>query len=127
MDEASIAGVVAITMALMEGFFGLTKFIINKYTDNDIAKGSSCNKQYIDLANKLDNMQNNLVDITRDSKKMVEMHSMYDGDGTPIWYVPRSWAETQKEIAERLQAITEVNMKMLGIIERLENRLDRGR
>jgi len=32
--------------------------------------------------------------------EMYKMHDKYDADGVPLWYTPRSWSETQKEIIE---------------------------
>lgn len=118
MNEVLIAGVVAITMALMEGLFGLVRFIVNKYS---IAQETIYEKK---IEDKLVIIAERLDDTADDAKKLVDMHSMYDGDGTPIWYVPRSWADTQKEVVDKLQVITLTMHKMLVIIERLEKRLD---
>lgn len=112
MEAGALALVVGITVALIEGGIGLIKFLVNKIKKEEdaIARES--------LSRKVDR-------IAKDTASMLDMHSRYDSDGTPLWYVPRSWSETQKEIVDQLRIITETNMKMLGIIERLERRLEK--
>ncbi len=57
-------------------------------------------------------------------QQLSTLHARVDKDGTPLWYVPRSWSETQREIVKRLEKITQIEIKMLGIIERLESKLE---
>ncbi len=45
---------------------------------------------------------------------MVRMHTATDADGTPIWYHPRSWEETQKEI---LTILVQINSSLEQIKE----------
>lgn len=111
MENAALVAVIGITMAIIQGGIGLVKFLINKYS----------HKETDDKANATFKKLVKIEDLT---VKLHEMHNRYDSDGTPIWYVPRSWADTQKDIVDHLHSITEMNMKMLGIIERLERRLD---
>ena len=111
METAALALVVGITVALIEGGIGLIKFLVNKLKKEEEVKMQELMLQKIDK-------------IGEETSKTLDMHARYDTDGTPLWYVPRSWADTQKEIVDRLHGITEMNMKMLGIIERLERRLE---
>ena len=110
-DIAALAAVVGITVALIEGGIGLIKFLVNKLKKEEEAKNQEL------LLQKLDK-------IAEETSRLDEMHARFDLDGTPLWYVPRSWADTQKEIVDRLHVISEMNMKMLGIIERLERRIE---
>jgi len=41
-----------------------------------------------------------------------------------MWYVPRSWAESQDKLAEKIQMISQTQLQVLGIIERLERRIE---
>ena len=112
MEATALVAVVGITVALIEGGIGLIKFLVNKLKkDKDDDK--------INLVLK------RLERINDNTAKTLDMHNRYDADGTPLWYVPRSWADTQKDVVDQLRIITETNMKMLGIIERLERRLEK--
>ena len=94
--------IIALTVLLAEGLIEITKSIIAKFLDKD--------KKY--LSSDQNMMLRNLYDL----------HARYDLDGTPLWYVPRSWAETQKEIAENLRVVSENQKITLTIIERLDRR-----
>ena len=36
-------------------------------------------------------------------KLLHNLHNVKDSDGSPIWYVPRSWAATQREIVDKIK------------------------
>ena len=112
MEVGALVAVVGITVALIEGGIGLIKFLVTKIKKEEAAIARES------LSIKIDKIAEN-------TSKTLDMHNRYDSDGTPLWYVPRSWSETQKEIVDQLRIITETNMKMLGIIERLERRLEK--
>lgn len=42
----------------------------------------------------------------RQLHELYELHHRFDDDGAPLWYVPRSWGETQKEIAKSLENVS---------------------
>ena len=104
MSGGLIAAVVAITVCAVEGFIGIIKMLIDKFVDKD--------RNYL------------TEEQTMHLKNLYDLHTHYDMDGVPLWYVPRSWAETQKEIADKLCMLSETQNKTLDIIERLERRLD---
>ena len=112
METAALVAIIGITVALIEGGIGLIKFLVTKLKKDGEVKVQDIILQKIEK-------------IGEETSKTLDMHSRYDADGTPLWYVPRSWAETQKEITNRLHVITEMNMKMLVIIERLERRIEK--
>jgi len=103
MSESILIAIVGITVVLAEGLVGLGRLLITKFTEKD--------KKY--LTDEEHQMLANLHDL----------HSRYDGDGTPIWYVPRSWAGTQKEIVGMLGDIAATQHKTMDLIDRLERRL----
>jgi len=124
MDTAQTAGIVIVTVAIVQGLIGLVKYIINKQKESkeEISQGHIEDKLDI-ISEKLNNTC--LTDVERDQlKSLYDMHARYDGNGVPMWYVPRSWADINKEMAEKLQTIGEVQLKMLVIIERLERRIE---
>ena len=56
------------------------------------------------------------------SKRIFEMHDAKDGDGVYSWYVPRSWADTQKDIVTILQNISSSQEIIAATLERMERR-----
>lgn len=111
MTGAETAGIVAITMAVIETLTGLVKYVIGKYTPE---KQKECCSA---LEHKVERINQRLASLH-------DMHTRFDSEGVPVWYFPRGWTETQKEIVDKLQVISQLEMKMLGIIERLERRLE---
>ncbi len=98
METAALAAVVGITVALMEGGFSLIRFLVNKLKKEEEAKVQEV------ILQKLEK-------IAEETAKNA--------------WSQQNWADTQKEIVDRLHVISEINMKMLVIIERLERRLDK--
>ena len=42
------------------------------------------------------------------AEELHELHTLHDrldGDGVPLWYVPRTWHDTQKEMLKELRLI----------------------
>lgn len=52
-----------------------------------------------------------------------DQHDKYDSDGTPLWYVPRSWQDTQKLIVEQLRAIGVSQQRTVEMLSRLEAKI----
>ena len=55
---------------------------------------------------------------------LMEMHRHFDQDGTPLWYVPRSWSSTQSSIVEICQQISNTQVLLVQAMERLEKKLN---
>jgi len=74
------------------------------------------------------NIMSNQSELLRSVKDTVEwtkdIHNKFDTDGAPIWYVPRSWSETQKEIVEMLREISNKLQRLDDILSRLDRRLN---
>ena len=98
METAALAAVVGITVALMEGGFSLIRFLVNKLKKEEEAKTQEA------ILQKLEKIRE---------------------ETSKSSWAQENWADTQKEIVDRLHGITEMNMKMLVIIERLERRLEK--
>jgi hypothetical protein len=98
METTALVAIVGITVALIEGGIGLIKFLINKIKKDDDTKTQEA------ILLKLERIAK---DTARNS------------------WVQQNWADTQKEIVDRIHVITEMNMKMLVIIERLERRIEK--
>ena len=50
--------------------------------------------------------------------------SRQDSDGTPLVYVPRSWAETQKEMQQIMTQIVNDQRRIADILDRIEKKLE---
>ena len=57
--------------------------------------------------------------------RLDDSHAKYDSDGTPLWYVPRSWIKTQKEISKTLDQITQTLSTIAGTQKAIVRTLDR--
>lgn len=57
--------------------------------------------------------------------RLDDAHAKYDSDGTPLWYVPRSWIKTQKEISKTLDQITQTLSTIAGTQKAIVRTLDR--
>ena len=51
--------------------------------------------------------------------------SKCDTDGTPLVYVPRSWAEIQKDMQQVMTKIVNDQRRIADILDRIEKKLDK--
>ena len=66
-----------------------------------------------------------LVDEERDwIQHTYKVISRQDSDGTPLVYVPRSWAETQKEMQQVMIQIVNDQRRIADILDRIEKKLE---
>jgi hypothetical protein len=57
-------------------------------------------------------------------KTLYEMHQQFDANGTPIWYVPRSWTQLQQDIAQNMAKLAHHQERIVSCLERLERQLE---
>jgi hypothetical protein len=126
MAGAETAGLLAIAMLLGQGLIELIKFLIGKFADKNNEKGPA--PATVEQIQKIihDAVKQSLLHEPQAGqlRTLYEMHMKFDNDGTPIWYVPRSWNETMKDIVDKLYKVTETQNKTLALIERLERRVE---
>lgn len=66
-----------------------------------------------------------LVDEERDwIQHTYKVVSRQDSDGTPLVYVPRSWAETQKDMQQIMTQIVNDQRRIADILDRIEKKLE---
>ncbi len=65
------------------------------------------------------------AELLRYSRELFNMHNKFDADGVPIWYVPRSWADTQGHILETVHEVAHIQEKLADTMERCVGILDR--
>ena len=53
-----------------------------------------------------------------------EIMSKCDTDGTPLVYVPRSWAETQKDMQQIMTQIVNDQRRIADILDRIDKKLE---
>ena len=58
-------------------------------------------------------------------KNIDEILSKSDPDGTPLVYVPRSWAEVQKEMQHIMTQIVNDQRRIADILDRMDKKLDK--
>ena len=54
-----------------------------------------------------------------------ELHERCDADGTPLVYVPRSWAEIQRNMQHIMTKIVNDQRRIADILERIDQKLDK--
>ena len=53
-----------------------------------------------------------------------DLHEKCDTDGTPLVYVPRSWAEIQRNMQHVMTKIVNDQRRIADILERIDKKLD---
>ncbi len=54
-----------------------------------------------------------------------ELHERCDTDGTPLVYVPRSWADIQRNMQHIMTKIVNDQRRIADILERIDQKLDK--
>lgn len=57
-------------------------------------------------------------------RRLYDLHCNFDNDGVPLWFIPRSWIETQKEMAELMKDISQSQGSMAEVMQTLLERLE---
>ena len=66
-----------------------------------------------------------LTDEERASLKSIStVLSKCDSDGTPLVYVPRSWAEVQKDMQQVMTKVVNDQRRIADILDRIEKKLE---
>ncbi len=66
-----------------------------------------------------------LMDDERDwMQHTYKVISRQDSDGTPLVYVPRSWAETQKDMQQVMIQIVNDQRRIADILDRIDKKLE---
>lgn len=77
------------------------------------------------LVTKSIRKQSVLMDEERDwLKDMHEVMSKCDADGTPLVYVPRSWAEIQKDMQHVITKLVSDQRRIADILDRIDKKLE---
>ena len=99
-EMPALAAVIAITMGLLK----VIEMLISKKSSKD-----SCLS--LEERNWLQGLH--------------ELHERCDSDGTPLVYVPRSWAEIQRNMQHIMTKIVNDQRRIADILERIDKKLDK--
>ena len=66
-----------------------------------------------------------LCDMNERGKKLWSMHDRYDEDGSPMWYIPRSWNQQNIEIAKILNQVVTTQLDIVKTLERMETKFNK--
>jgi len=100
MDYAITALVVGIVMALIK--------VIEKLIDHNGEKKSIL-----------------MTDEREWLRELYTQHQKFDENGTPIWYVPRSWDDTQQEIVKALTTVVGDQRRIAELLDKIEQRYEK--
>ena len=121
MGVAETTGIVFVVALMLQGLFKLGSHLIDKNLETK-AENSVTNKELLDaLTNRKCGLNNRQAEqLTR----LDDLHNRMDVDGTPLWYVPRSWANQQKEIVDAVRGIAETQFKTMSLLEQMQKKLE---
>ncbi len=69
-------------------------------------------------------IEREVTEIRNTLKQLYDWHNKSDDSGRLLWYLPRDWVETQKEIVEACQQITITQKSIVKILEKMEMRIN---
>ena len=98
-EMPALAAVIAITMGLLK----VIEMLISKKSSKD-----SCLS--LEERNWLQGLH--------------ELHERCDTDGTPLVYVPRSWAEIQRDMQRVMPKMVTDQKRIADILDRIDKKLD---
>lgn len=128
MGPAETTGLVLFSVIVFQGLMKLISVLVDKF-GNGTKSNSILPKDLLeaisDVHSEIKEKKCGLTEIQGQELKMLhDLHNIKDADGTPLWYVPRSWAVTQKETVDKLHLITETQFKIVDAVSRLERKLE---
>ena len=100
LEMPALAAVIAITMGLIK----VIEMLISKKSSKD-----TCLNQ--EERNWLQGLH--------------DLHEKCDTDGTPLVYVPRSWAEIQRNMQHIMTKIVNDQRRIADILERIDKKIDK--
>ena len=69
------------------------------------------------------NRNNNKSVLTSEEKRQLQalfdLHQRFDEDGVALWYVPRSWGDTQNAMANILKDILNTQEQIVKILDKM--------
>ena len=130
-SNASIVGLFTVLVTLSVSLAKVVEFLIKKalpkkdtLSEIEFNKIKDIYALLETIMKKTDDDSENLKEQYEWTSELYRLHNKTDGDGVPLWYVPRSFIETQKEIVTILLSISSQMDKSTYVLDSLLKRLE---
>jgi len=130
-SNASMVGLFTLLITLSVSLAKVIEFLIKKalpkkntLSDEEYNKIKDIYAVLESLSKKTEEESENLDEQHEWIHEMYRLHSKVDGDGIPLWYMPRSFIETQKEVVSILLNISSQMDKSTYVLDSMLKRLE---
>lgn len=93
MNGLETGGVIVLALGLVE----IIKMLINRRKNNIPMQVTPT----VETGGLTDKQKHQL-------QTLYDLHYRFDDNGAPLWYIPRSWGDTQKDIAKLLETVVHI-------------------
>jgi len=115
---------VVLSVSLLKIIDFLIKFLIKKVTPKENVLSEKERNLIKEMHSWLEDISEKNNDEHEWLKELRDVHDKTDRDGVPLWYVPRSLVDMQKEIITLLQNISQHQSKINFILETLISKIN---
>ena len=126
-----MVGLFSLLITLSIGLVKVIEFLIKKAMPKKKVLSEDESNIIADIATQVESLLKKREEDSESLKEQYEwvhemyrMHNKVDGDGIPLWYVPRTFIETQKEIVSILLNISAQMDKSTYVLDSLLKRLE---
>ena len=130
-SNVSTVGLFSLLITLSIGLVKVIEFLIKKAMPKKKVLSEDESNIIADIATQVESLLKKREEDSESLKEQYEwvhemyrMHNKVDGDGIPLWYVPRTFIETQKEIVSILLNISAQMDKSTYVLDSLLKRLE---
>jgi len=130
-SNVSMVGLFSLLITLSIGLVKVIEFLIKKAMPKKKVLSEDESNIIADIATQVESLLKKREEDSESLKEQYEwvhemyrMHNKVDGDGIPLWYVPRTFIETQKEIVSILLNISAQMDKSTYVLDSLLKRLE---
>lgn len=130
-SDVSMVGLFTLLITLSVSLAKVVEFLIKKalpkknvLSEEEYDKIKDIYAVLETLSKKTDDENENLEEQHKWVQELYRQHNKVDGDGIPLWYVPRSFIETQKEIVTILLNISSQMDRSTYVLDSLLKRLE---
>jgi len=130
-SNASMVGIFTLLITLSVSLVKVLEFLVKKalpkkktLSDTEFEKIKDIHALIETIIKKSDDESEHLEEQHEWVRELHRQHNKVDGDGIPLWYVPRSFIETQKEIVSILLNISSQMDKSAYVLDSLLKRLE---
>jgi len=130
-SNASVVGLFTLLITLSVSLVKILEFLIKKLipkkkilSEPEFNKIKDIHVLVETLIKKNDDESENLEEQHEWVRELYRQHNKVDGDGIPLWYIPRSFIETQKEVVSILLNISSQMDKSTYVLDSLLKRIE---